>query len=168
MTRTDIITELETDHRVIEALFTWIHRTPIEDTGRERLLQEAAGELARHTAAQERYLYPAVRSCLPGGDGFVEKENAGQERLTAMLRGLESCTVLEPGFDGRVRALEREVTQHIRHEEHDLFPTLRQGCPPETLQRLGAQVREDRARDRAVAGGSAATVRSVLAGGGAV
>lgn len=167
MTRTDIITELETDHRVIEALFTWIHRTPLEDTGRERLLQEAAAELARHSAAQQRHLYPAVRACLPGGDDFVEKENAGQERLTAMLRGLESCTVFEPGFDGRVRALEREVVQHIRHEEHDLFPMLRQGCPADTLQQLGTRVREERSRDRAAAGGSAATVRIALAGGGA-
>ncbi|MBT2386075.1 hemerythrin domain-containing protein, partial [Streptomyces sp. ISL-11] len=137
MTRTDIITEMETDHRVIEALFTWIHRTPLEDTGRERLLEEVAAELARHMAAEERYLYPAVRAYVADGEEVVTKETARQERLTTMLRGLESSTVYEPGFDARVRALEREVSQHVRHEEHDLFPLLRQGCPLDTLRRLG-------------------------------
>ncbi|GAA0354883.1 hemerythrin domain-containing protein [Streptomyces blastmyceticus] len=144
MARTDILTELETDHRVIEALFNSIHRTRLEDVRREDLLEEVATALARHSAAEEEYLYPAVREQLAEGDTFVDKEHGGQERLTAMLRGLESSTVYEPGFDARVRALEREVGQHVRHEERDVFPMLRHACPLEMLRRLGEQVREGR------------------------
>ncbi|MGW1071903.1 hemerythrin domain-containing protein [Streptomyces sp. NPDC002537] len=147
MARTDIITELEADHRVLEALFQSIHRTRLEDVGREDLLEEVAAELARHSAAEEQYLYPAVRARLAEGDTFVEKESGGQERLTAMLRGLESSTVYEPGFDARVRALEREVGQHVRHEEHDVFPLIRKAFPPDTLCRLGEEVRQGRGGD---------------------
>ncbi|MEV6672324.1 hemerythrin domain-containing protein [Streptomyces sp. NPDC051162] len=146
MARTDILTELESDHRVIEALFNSIHRTRLEDVHREDLLEEVATALARHSAAEEEYLYPAVRAQLAEGDTFVEKEHGDQERLTAMLRGLESSTVYEPGFDARVRALEREVGQHVRHEERDVFPMLRHVCPLELLRRLGEEVKEGRHR----------------------
>lgn len=146
MARTDILAELESDHRVIEALFNSIHRTRLEDVRREDLLEEVATALARHSAAEEEYLYPAVRAQLAEGDTFVEKEHGDQERLTAMLRGLESSSVYEPGFDARVRALEREVGQHVRHEERDVFPMLRHVCPLELLRRLGEEVREGRHR----------------------
>ncbi|GAA0485269.1 hemerythrin domain-containing protein [Streptomyces sp. NPDC046215] len=156
MARTDIITELETDHRAIEALFQGIHRTPLEDPRRESLLDEVAAELARHYAIERQYLYPALREYLAGGDACADEEAGGQERLTAMLRGLETRTVYEPGFDARVRVLEREVAQHVRHEEHDLFPRLRHTCPHGTLCRLGDEVRQGRgtaeaARDTAEA-----------------
>ncbi|RLU83007.1 hemerythrin [Streptomyces griseocarneus] len=152
MVRTDIIAELETDHRVLEALFHSIHRTRLEDVGREDLLEEVAAELARHSAAEQEYLYPVVRDHVSGGDSRVAKEAGGQERLTAMLRGLESSTVHEPGFDARVRALEREVIQHVRREEHDLFPMLRRACPTEMLRHLGDEVRQDRGREPRVTG----------------
>ncbi|MEU5420822.1 hemerythrin domain-containing protein [Streptomyces sp. NPDC001407] len=154
MARTDILTELESDHRVIEALFNSIHRTRLEDVRREDLLEEVATALARHSAAEEEYLYPAVRAQLAEGDTFVEKEHGDQERLTAMLRGLESSTVYEPGFDARVRALEREVGQHVRHEERDVFPMLRHVCPLELLRRLGEEVREGRHRSPHGLGGT--------------
>ncbi|MFI1800297.1 hemerythrin domain-containing protein [Streptomyces sp. NPDC020379] len=154
MARTDILAELESDHRVIEALFHSIHRTRLEDVRREDLLEEVATALAQHSAAEEEYLYPAVRAQLAEGDTFVEKEHGDQERLTAMLRGLESSTVYEPGFDARVRALEREVGQHVRHEERDVFPMLRHVCPLELLRRLGEEVREGRHRSLHGPGGT--------------
>ncbi|MEV4442036.1 hemerythrin domain-containing protein [Streptomyces sp. NPDC049577] len=147
MTReSDVIKELEIDHRAIEELFAQMHRTRIEDPARETLLAGVADELVRHSAVERRYLYPALREHLAEGDATAAREIRDQSRLVDMLSGLESCTVTRPGFDARVRSLEREVSQHISHEEHMLFPRLRQACPPETLDRLGDEVRGARAQ----------------------
>ncbi|MGW1197513.1 hemerythrin domain-containing protein [Streptomyces sp. NPDC002536] len=141
----DVIKELETDHRALEGLFDQFHRTRLEDTARETLLDDVTAQLMWHSAAEQQYLYPAVREFLPQGPETAEQEITDQTHLTDMVRDLESSRVYEPGFDGRVRALEREIAQHISHEEHVLFPRLRQSCPVDTLDELGTEVRRARA-----------------------
>ncbi|WP_369382827.1 hemerythrin domain-containing protein [Streptomyces sp. cg36] len=146
---TDLTMELADDHRAILAIFDRIHSTPLEDPARERLLRHAAGELERHAIAERRFLLPVLRRRLTEGEDMARAEAEEHERLTGMVNALGSASVARPGFDAQLRALELEVKRHIRHDEHSLFPLLRQACPHEDLHMLGSAFREHATRHHA-------------------
>lgn len=58
------------------------------------------------------------------------------------MRSLESLTPSDAGFWSAVHELIREVRQHVREEEDDLFPRLRAACPHEDLRALGNKVEQ--------------------------
>ncbi|MER7504449.1 hemerythrin domain-containing protein [Nonomuraea pusilla] len=137
----DVIDVLVTDHREVEEMFTRLEA--LTGTGGEEaktLAEKVVIELVRHSVAEEEYLYPAAREHVPGGGEVADheiKEHAEAERT---MKDLER---LEPGdaeFWPTVHRLMDEIRHHIREEEGDLFPKLRQACTPQQLVELGEKV----------------------------
>ncbi|MEE1938895.1 hemerythrin domain-containing protein [Streptomyces sp. TRM 70361] len=137
----DIIQELTTDHREVEELFGKIEALPMGDERRKEYADEAVIELVRHSIAEEQYLYPAVREFLPDGDEIADKEledHAGAERTMKELEGRDAD---DPEFDRLIGELMQEIREHIRDEEDNLFPRLRQAATGEQLDKLGDKAR---------------------------
>jgi hemerythrin superfamily protein len=64
----DLIDDIVTDHREVEAVFNEIENT--EDTSiRRKLVEHVITELVRHSVAEEQYRYPTTRRVLPDGEG---------------------------------------------------------------------------------------------------
>jgi hemerythrin superfamily protein len=101
-------------------------------------------ELVRHTVAEERHLYPAVREHVPHGAALADKELADHARVEQMLRDLENLSVDDPQFNDTIAKLKFEVASHVREEEHELFPKLAAALPPEKLNELGRLVHQAR------------------------
>ncbi len=143
----DLTTELTYEHHTLLGVFEEMHRTPLERGHREDLLRQAAAAVERHTAAEQRILLPALRRLLPHGDDLAREEAEEHSRIRELLDAMATASPARPGFDARMRALEREMKRHIRRDEHTLFPLLRRSCPSEDLARLGAAFRQDAVRD---------------------
>jgi len=97
-------------------------------------------ELVRHSVAEEMYVYPTARKVLPDGDQVAEheiREHAEAEQLMKELEGLDATGAK---FDTTLAALTAAIRHHVRDEETDLFPRLRQSCSVEDLQALGRKV----------------------------
>lgn len=116
----DLIELLVAEHRRLESLFAEVEtaRTPGR---RQEALAAALAALARHSAAEERFLHPVLRSHLPAGPDIASYEEAEHA----------SFATAEPPelFDA--------VRQHMQEEETELFPRLAQVCPDGELRRLG-------------------------------
>ena len=115
----DLLELLTAEHRRLESLFADVETATTPQVRREAL---AAAEeaLARHAAAESRFLHPALREHLPAGPdiaSYEQAEHASFAPLTAER------------FDA--------VRQHLQEEETELFPRLVQACPPGELLRLG-------------------------------
>ncbi|WP_072489501.1 hemerythrin domain-containing protein (plasmid) [Streptomyces atratus] len=143
----DVIAELAADHRELEALFSQIELQPVDHPRRRELADRLTAELVRHTVAEERHLYPAVRKHVPHGPAMADKELADHARAERMLKDLEDLSVDDPRFNDTIAKLKLEVASHTREEEHELFPKLAAALPPQTLDELGRLVR--RARETA-------------------
>ncbi|MFC5674623.1 hemerythrin domain-containing protein [Streptomyces incanus] len=137
----NVIAELTTDHREVDALFTQLETQPVGDPRRRELADELTIELVRHSVAEEMHLYPAVREHVEGGDEIADKELTDHAEVEQHLKDLEGLDAQDPQFDHLVAKLKLEVSEHVRDEEDRLFPLLAAACTPETLDELGDKVR---------------------------
>jgi hypothetical protein len=86
--------------------------------------------LSRHLAAEEQYLYPAVRTAVPGGEQIADRELAEDQAILERLRDLERTG------EGR-DLLTEAVRRHVAADAEELLPLLEQMVPSEDLVRLG-------------------------------
>ncbi|MFP1625236.1 hemerythrin domain-containing protein [Streptomyces sp. 5K101] len=137
----NVIEELTTDHREVDALFEKIEELPTADGKRRELADQLTLELVRHSVAEEEYLYPAVRRYVDGGDDLADEELADHAEVEHMLKELESCRPVDDRFDTLLARLKRSVATHVQDEENRLFPLLADACPPHALDELGERIR---------------------------
>ncbi|WP_433050158.1 hemerythrin domain-containing protein [Dactylosporangium sp. CS-033363] len=116
----DLIELLTAEHRRLESLFADVETAPTAER-RRQALAAAAAALERHTAAENRFLHPALRAHLPAGPDIAAYEEAEHASFDGPLT--TEC------FDA--------VRQHMQEEETELFPRLAGACPAEELRRLG-------------------------------
>ncbi|MFH9613561.1 hemerythrin domain-containing protein [Streptomyces pratensis] len=137
----NVIEELTTDHREVEELFSKIEVQPVGDQQRRKLADELTIELVRHSVAEERHLYPAVREHVEGGDEIADEEISDHAQVERHLKDLEGLPADDPQFDDLVARLKLEVSEHVRDEEGRLFPMLAAACTPQVLDALGDKIR---------------------------
>ena len=132
----DVVGVLTHDHREVEELFADIEVTTDAKKLRE-LTDQATAELIRHADAEEQYLYPAVRQHVPGGDALVDKEIEDHNTVEEALKTLEKMDTSDPQFMTTFRQMSNEVRAHIKEEEEELFPQLREHATTDQLRELG-------------------------------
>jgi hemerythrin superfamily protein len=138
----NVIDELVTDHREVEELFGRIEALPPGDKDRKLYADQATMELVRHAVAEEAYLYPAVREHLADGDTLADKELEDHAAAEQLMKRLERLDASDPEFGRLIGELMGEIRSHIADEEGNLFPRLREACPPDALDTLGDKVRQ--------------------------
>jgi iron-sulfur cluster repair protein YtfE (RIC family) len=108
---------LADQHREVEKLFRRYSDSPDDATARE-----ICGELTAHTATEEQVLYPELRRIVDGGDDLADDAEAQHGVAKTLVARIHDS----PPDDLRplVEELERDVSEHIRFEEQELFPAM--------------------------------------------
>jgi len=135
----DVVGVLTHDHREVEELFAQVEITTDADELR-KLTNQVTTELIRHSNAEEQYLYPAVREHVPRGDALVDKEIKDHNKVEEALKTLEGMDASHPDFMTTFRQMSNEVRAHVKEEEEELFPLLREHASAEDLRELGKKV----------------------------
>ena len=135
----DIVEVLTKDHREVEEMFAQFEVTTDADELRD-IRDQVTTELIRHSAAEEQYLYPAVREHVPGGDSLADKEIEDHNKVEAALKSLGKMDTEDPNFVHTFRQMSNEVRAHIKEEEADLFPQLQEHTTPDQLRELGGKI----------------------------
>jgi hemerythrin-like domain-containing protein len=135
-----LISVLIGDHRRLEEPLRQL-RAAADADERRRLAEEVTLELVRHSVAEEKYLYPAVRKVLPHGDISAGRRIASHAVIVEILKELETIDAASPEFGALTTELVNEVHQHIVDEDYSVFPWLAQRLnDDEALIQLGKQV----------------------------
>jgi iron-sulfur cluster repair protein YtfE (RIC family) len=123
----DLLDHLTEEHRKAEQLMKMLLDSD-EGPGREQTLDELRTALTKHMAVEEEFLYPIVERTL-GAEPEEEAEN--EHRLAR--EGLDKLAELvsEPGFGAAVEMLQGGIGHHVKEEEQEIFPKLRQQAGPE-------------------------------------
>src|SRR4051794_15860166 len=123
----DAITLIKQDHREIEALFKKYEKLGARAAKTKRTTVERIIRLLSiHAAVEESVLYPFVREQIPKlNDTILE---ALEEHLVAKweLAALEKMQPSEERFDAKVSVLIESVRHHVKEEEKEMLPALRQ------------------------------------------
>jgi hemerythrin-like domain-containing protein len=139
----DAIAYLKSDHREVERLFKAFEKAGDKAYRTKRkLVDDIIRELSKHTVVEEQFLYPSARRLVPETtDQVLEsiEEHHVAKWLLSELLGMDPA---DERFVAKVTVLIENVRHHVKEEEHDLFPQLRQNLSKKELIELGDQLRE--------------------------
>lgn len=138
VTRTDdeigIRDLIRMDHTKVNTLFMQINQT--EDPQK---LQEYFGQVYKdlnvHAIAEEEVVYPAVRPYFAATQNLYD-EQAEMKKLLAQIKTTSSAS---SDFKPLIKQLQQAVTNHVREEENDMFPKLRDNFSDEQQKQLATQ-----------------------------
>lgn len=132
----DAIDLLKHDHRMVEQLFRDYHAAASE-TQRRGVVELMIRELSKHAALEEMMFYPMARKALPDGPQKIDEllgEHMAVKKLLLALDKLPSGDARESDL---MDQLKREVEEHVREEEGELMPELREHISQQDLDRFG-------------------------------
>lgn len=139
----DAIQLLKQQHDEVEGLFdSYEQLTGDEAQRRREVVDEIAEKLSRHAAIEEQAFYPTVREVLPEREDEIEHDLEEHQEVKEILARLERLKTDEPEFDRIVRDLIADVRHHVREEEEDLFPDVRDALGQDSLDDLGEAMTE--------------------------
>jgi len=136
----DVVDVLVADHREVEAIFAELEQPGGSPQRRRDLAHVVIAELVRHSGAEEQYVYPATRERLLDGDKVAEHEIAEHAQAEEVMHQLMKLDATDDTFDHLLTKLISDIRHHVREEEGELFPRLRDACDMQTLIDLGRKV----------------------------
>jgi hemerythrin-like domain-containing protein len=142
-TERDVVDVLSADHREFDRIFTELEglfrRSDPESLERKRaLVDEVTIGLVKHSVAEETRVYPRVQKDIDKEEADHSKEEHAEAEET--MKRLERMNPDDPGFDGAVEELIREIRHHVQHEESRMFVELRARFSREDLVEMAEQV----------------------------
>ena len=105
-----------------------------------RLVDVVIATLSRHLSAEQQYLYPAVRTVVPGGDELADRELAEDHGLLVVLKRLAKADRGRPEYRDLVAEVIAAVRRHIDADAAELLPVLTRMAPVEDLIRVGNRI----------------------------
>ena len=122
-TEMDAIALLESDHMEVKAYFEEYEELEGDDEKKE-LAGKICAALKVHTQIEEEIFYPAAREATEDDELLDEAtvEHAGAKNLIAEI---EASDPGQPLYDAKVSVLGEQVRHHIKEEESELFPEVR-------------------------------------------
>jgi hemerythrin superfamily protein len=139
MDMADVIELLEHDHREVEEMFAELdNATTSED--KRAIADKLIIELVRHSEAEEQAVYPVIAKKVDGGKELVEHEIDEHSKAELVMKELDGMDPADPKFGVLIKQLRTDITEHIREEEGEAFPKLRQATTKDELDKLGTVV----------------------------
>jgi hemerythrin superfamily protein len=132
----DIVDDIITDHREVEAIFKELE-TNDNRAARRELVEHVITELVRHSVGEEQYLYPTARRVLEDGDKIADHELHEHAEAEEIMKKIEGTNKEDGEFEALVGQLMRDIRHHIEDEEGDLLPKMREACDAGELAELG-------------------------------
>lgn len=135
----DAIQLVKQDHRTVEGLFKGFERA--EQAGKKaemkRLVREIVRELSIHAAVEEVILYPTLRKAWEKGEDEVLEALEEHHLVKLTLAELEGMTPDDERYRAKVAVLMEGVRHHVKEEEQEMLPRLRQAFAAKDLKELG-------------------------------
>jgi len=137
----DPIQLLERDHRQVEQLFAQYQQS--KDPG---LVQKICTELTVHAAIEEKVVYPALGTDVPGGKGMRRHAEDEHQEVKDAIFEIERLGYGDPGVDQYMQTIIKGVKEHVAEEEGEVLPKMRNELTPERLAAMGQELEETKAR----------------------
>ena len=132
------LTLLKQDHNNVDALFI-----QFEEAGdrafveKRRTVDKIIEQLSIHATIEEQILYPAIRERLENAQDTVLEALEEHHAVKATLAELEKLAPSHERFDAKVKVVIENVRHHVKEEEDELFPLVREAFTNQELEDLG-------------------------------
>lgn len=141
----DAITLLKNDHKSVEKLFKDYEKTGDRAYKTRRdLVDRMIEELSKHAVIEEQLFYPVTRETVPDVDDTVLESIEEHHIVKWLLAELQNTDVEDERFHAKVTVLIENVRHHVREEEDEYFPKVRDELGRNALGELGDEMVEAR------------------------
>lgn len=136
----DAVYLLTSDHEEVKEMFDAyadLVEAEAESDERQALAEEICLALTVHATIEEEIFYPAARDTLEEQDLLdeAEVEHASAKDLIAQIMDMDADDEL---FDAKVTVLGEYIEHHVKEEEDEMFPKVREAGVD--LEALGEQM----------------------------
>ena len=136
----DMVSVLVKDHEEIKGYFREVEAAA-DAKSRRDAADKLTAEVARHSVAEEMYVYPAAREALPNGDELVDEEIEEHAEAEELLKRWEGMDGDDPEFMAVYEEIKKGLLHHIDEEEEPkLFPEMQAALTAEQLVELGEKI----------------------------
>ena len=136
----DMVSVLVKDHEEMKEYFRELEAATDAGTRRD-VADKLTAEVARHSVAEEMYVYPAARRVLPDGDALVDEELQEHAEAEELLKRWEGMSGDDPEFMSVYTQIRDGLLHHIDEEEEPkLFVQMQQALSHDELEELGAKI----------------------------
>jgi hemerythrin superfamily protein len=145
----DILELLRKDHDEVEDLLDKLVESR-NGTERKSLLKKIKGALVPHVRAEEKVVYDAVmavkgrKEAEDGEEGYLEHGLA--DRMLATLG--KTSGAMSPEFSAAAKVLKELVLHHVREEENNIWPDVREHFSDSDRAEMGKKFRQAKQRVR--------------------
>jgi hemerythrin superfamily protein len=133
----DAITLLKADHREVEELFAKAEKEGPGRAGKHKIVQKICQALTVHAEIEEEIAYPAFREAGVSSDIMDEAavEHATFKQLVEELAEMDAG---DDQYDAKVKVLSEYVKHHVKEEEKEMFPKVKQTSAD--IKNIGQQI----------------------------
>jgi hemerythrin superfamily protein len=143
----DAIELLKKDHRKVDEIFEKLQKAKGQE--REKLFDQLAQELTVHATIEEQLFYPAVKDAKQTHDIVLESFEE-HKQVKIVLKDLSETDKSTEEWLAGVKVLMEDVQHHVKEEEEELFPKVKDKIlPSDKLQQLGTQMEQMKQRELA-------------------
>lgn len=138
MTTMDAITLLRSDHKTVEQHFKRFEKAGERAYVEKReIVDKIIEELSVHAAIEEQVFYPVARGTVPATEDIVLESLEEHHIVKWVLSELEGMDPQHERFDAKVTVLMENVRHHVKEEETEFFPRVRDRMSRKELSELG-------------------------------
>ncbi len=134
----DAITLLKEDHKTVEALFKRFEKAGDQAYATKRqIVDQIIEELSVHAVVEELLFYPVTRATVPETEDIALESLEEHHIVKWVLSELEKMSPEDERFDAKVTVLMENVRHHVKEEEDEYFPMVRDELGRNALNDLG-------------------------------
>jgi hemerythrin superfamily protein len=134
----DAISMLKEDHKTVEALFKRFEKAGDRAHVEKRaVVDRIIEELSKHAAVEEQLFYPVVRATVPQSEDIALESLEEHHIVKWVLSELDKMAPEDERFDAKVTVLIENVRHHVKEEEAEFFPMVRDELGRNALGDLG-------------------------------
>lgn len=121
----DAIALLKQDHRTVEALFDEFEEA--DESEQSELATRICQMLTVHAQIEEELLYPQAKEAFgEEEDEMVYEAEIEHGSAKELIAKIEAGTPEDPEFKAMVKVLSEYVKHHVKEEEKEMFPALKE------------------------------------------
>ncbi len=134
----DAITLLKDDHKTVEALFKRFEKAGENaHAEKDKIVRSIIEELSRHAAVEEQLFYPVTRATVPETEDIALESLEEHHIVKWVLSELDGMAPEDERFVAKVTVLIENVRHHVKEEEEEYFPMVRDELGRNALNDLG-------------------------------
>lgn len=138
----DAIVMLKADHKEVAKLFAEFEKKATTPARKRKIVTEVLSKLTVHTYLENEVMYPEVRRLVPDIEEDILESYEEHHVVDLLAVELEAMDDTDERYFPKFTVLMENVRHHVKEEEDEWFPKVRDALSRTDLREIGTRMAE--------------------------